>query len=173
MVARVQHIHMQRSPDSCALWLQLLKARLKVFCSSSLPVHLGGPCLVPSTCCPGWEKDSHPACCQLSREPCRLAPTMVFFPLSGRRQPILDGPGSTEEECGSSHRTEGHQGDMRTPVRGAAWAEAQGLLSRVETQKPAWESGWAQHGESGRLVIAENFLPVSFLILEAERVPVG
>lgn len=98
---------------------------------------------------------------------------MVFFPLSGRRQPILDGPGSTEEECGSSHRTEGHQGDMRTPVRGAAWAEAQGLLSRVETQKPAWESGWAQHGESGRLVIAENFLPVSFLILEAERVPVG
>ena len=41
----------------------------------------------------------------------------------------------------SSNSTEGPQGDMRTPVRGAAWAEAQGLLSRVETQTPAWESG--------------------------------
>ena len=124
-------------PSGCSSW----KARLKVYCSSSLPVHLGGPCLVPSTCRPGWEKDSHSACCRPSCEPHRLAPTMVFFPLSGRRQPILDGPGSTKEECGGSNSTEGPQGDMRTPVRGAAWAEAQGLLSRVETQTPAWESG--------------------------------
>ena len=72
-------------PSGCSSW----KARLKVFCSSSLPVHLGGPCLVPSTCRPGWEKDSHSACCRPSREPRRLAPTMVFFPLSGRRQPII------------------------------------------------------------------------------------
>ena len=27
MVARVQHIHMQRSPNSCALWLQLLEGK--------------------------------------------------------------------------------------------------------------------------------------------------
>lgn len=82
---------------------------------------------------------------------------MVFFPLSGRRQPILDGPESTEEECVGSNSTEGPQGYMRTPARGAAWAEAQGLLSRAETQKPAWESwvdmtwGVRQVGDSRKL----------------------
>lgn len=105
-----------RETDSCALWLQLLKARLKVFCSSSSPVHLGVPALVPGTCAQGGRRTvTQPAV--NFHVSLRLAPTMVFFPLSGRRQPILDGPGSTKEECGSSHRTEGPQGDMRDSCR--------------------------------------------------------
>ena len=42
---------------------------------------------------------------------------MVFFPLSGRRQPILDGPGSTKEECGGSNSTEGPQGVLPQPEK--------------------------------------------------------